>query len=239
MLRRSFLAACLLAALCGAAPAAAPAADIALDPLKDGLILGGGIGLAGGSELLLRTRAPAAPATPDLAGVNAVDRSAIFSYSRTISIVSDITQYATVAIPLAIIATLEPRRMPGPGVVTLEAFSWAYGAKNTLKFLLPRDRPFMYGGGLPDGDPAENDQSFPSGHATMAFAAATAGALLFSTYYPGSPWLVPFLVADYAMAGLTASLRVLSGNHFVTDVLAGAALGMLCAYAIFALHPLP
>jgi len=61
-------------------------------------------------------------------------------------------------------------------------------------------------------------------------------AYLFTSYYPDSPLLVPFLVADYALAGLTASLRVASGMHFVTDVVAGAVIGTAFDFLLPVLH---
>jgi membrane-associated phospholipid phosphatase len=58
--------------------------------------------------------------------------------------------------------------------------------------------------------------SFPSGHATTAFALATAFSLLWAR-----PAALYFLVAT----GIAAS-RVLSNTHFVSDVLAGALVGV-------------
>ncbi|MEQ1900770.1 MAG: phosphatase PAP2 family protein [Devosia sp.] len=66
------------------------------------------------------------------------------------------------------------------------------------------------------------DQSFPSGHATTAFALATVLSFL-------SPrWRVPvFMVA--ALVGVS---RVVLGMHYPSDVLGGAALGTLGTYAV-------
>ncbi|MBV8564162.1 MAG: phosphatase PAP2 family protein [Methylobacteriaceae bacterium] len=61
--------------------------------------------------------------------------------------------------------------------------------------------------------------SFPSGHATSAFAAAWAIGLFWP---PGRPWL-------FALAGLIAFSRVAVGAHYLSDVVAGACLGMLVA----------
>ena len=80
----------------------------------------------------------------------------------------------------------------------------------------------------PDEEPAEvmrqpffhRSYSFPSGDATLAFAVATAAAgFIFAAKVR---WL-PFLLA--AMAGVT---RLILLRHFASDVIAGAALGILC-----------
>jgi membrane-associated phospholipid phosphatase len=124
------------------------------------------------------------------------------------------------------------------GVVYLETLSFAFAAKNLLKYLVPRYRPYLYSG-LPAGTgpaPSEYSDSFPSGHATIAFAAATFSLFTFQAYFPSSPYLLPLALAGYGLATLTASFRVVSGMHFLTDVLAGALLGMTVGYVVPLVH---
>jgi undecaprenyl-diphosphatase len=64
--------------------------------------------------------------------------------------------------------------------------------------------------------------SFPSGHATTAFAAATALSLF-------APLMA---VPLFAAATLIAASRVAIGAHYLSDVLAGSVLGAICAVAI-------
>ena len=80
-------------------------------------------------------------------------------------------------------------------------------AAQTLKALIHEKRP----------DGSGND-SFPSGHTAIAFAAAR----FFDKRYAGeaSPYL-------YAAAGLTAIARVKADKHYTKDVLAGAGWAML------------
>jgi undecaprenyl-diphosphatase len=82
------------------------------------------------------------------------------------------------------------------------------------KLLIPRTRPHY--------DPliaVPATHSFPSGHAASSFAAATAIAAV------APRWRVPAFV----LAALIAFSRVYNGVHWPTDVLAGAAVGVLTA----------
>jgi len=69
--------------------------------------------------------------------------------------------------------------------------------------------------------------SFPSGHATTAFALAT----LLALWYPRGA--IGFL----GLAGVVGFTRVFLGAHFPSDVLAGAALGTTVALIVHAKVP--
>lgn len=70
----------------------------------------------------------------------------------------------------------------------------------------------------PDGT---DDRSFPSGHAAVAFT----GAELVRMEY-GWGWGA----GAYAVATSVAALRLYNGRHWLSDVLAGAGLGILSAH---------
>lgn len=71
----------------------------------------------------------------------------------------------------------------------------------------------------PDGIADRTNSSFPSGHATGAFALAT----VFGHEYP------KLAVPCYALASGIALSRVYRGRHYPSDVLAGAAVGYASA----------
>jgi membrane-associated phospholipid phosphatase len=101
------------------------------------------------------------------------------------------------------------------------------------KFLTGRQRPnYNDPGGSPeptfhgpfytgqDANKTYIDGSFPSGHTTVAFAAAT----VFAMEYKNKPW-VP--IVSYTVATLIGLSRLTENKHWATDILAGAALGFL------------
>lgn len=80
----------------------------------------------------------------------------------------------------------------------------------------------------PDGS-ARN--SFPSGHTATAFMGAE---LLRRQYWKTSPWIG---VAGYAVAATTGYLRMHNNRHWLTDVVAGAGIGILSVEAAYWLYP--
>ena len=69
----------------------------------------------------------------------------------------------------------------------------------------------------PDGS---DRRSFPSGHATYAFAGAT---MLHHEFGHLSPWVT---IGGYGLATLTALDRLARDRHYLHDVCAGAAIGV-------------
>jgi membrane-associated phospholipid phosphatase len=63
--------------------------------------------------------------------------------------------------------------------------------------------------------------SFPSGHTTVAFAAATVFAMEYRQYR-----VVPILA--YSAATAIGISRIVQNQHWISDVMVGAALGFLC-----------
>ena len=99
-------------------------------------------------------------------------------------------------------------------VITADALSISMMAAAVygLKYTVSRTRPN-----------GEDNVSFPSGHTAKAFLGAT---LLAHEYGHISPWIP---IAGYGVATATGVLRVLNNYHYVSDVLVGAAIGILTA----------
>lgn len=80
----------------------------------------------------------------------------------------------------------------------------------------------------PDGS---SDNSFPSGHTATAFVGAE---LLRREYWDVSPWIG---IAGYAVAAGTGFFRMYNNRHWLTDVMAGAGIGILSVQAAYWLYP--
>ncbi len=104
----------------------------------------------------------------------------------------------------------------------LLAMSWAISAAGVqgAKHLFPVWRP--------DGT---KRNSFPSGHTATAFMGAE---LLRQEFKDASPWIG---YAGYAVAVATGALRVCHDRHWLTDVLAGAGIGILSTRVAYWIYP--
>jgi membrane-associated phospholipid phosphatase len=212
--------------------------DFSLGWTKDGILLGAGLVSAALSEYLIQTRAESGLGSIDPATIDPLDKLAVFQYSKALDVSSTVLQYSTVALPLLLGLWGSPAQDAKVALLYLEALSYAYAAKNLLKYFFPRYRPYLYADVAPAAGPSTKERidSFPSGHATMAFTAASFGVTVFRTYFPHSPYFLPFALSSFGLATLTASFRVLAGMHFITDVVTGALLGMSIGYLVPLIH---
>ena len=95
-----------------------------------------------------------------------------------------------------------------------------------IKFSVKRRRPEGEWGGIyRHTDP----HSFPSGHAARSFMLASMAVFL------GPPWFAIILVIWAPLVGLA---RVAMGVHFVSDVIAGALLGIFMGWLNYNLIPI-
>lgn len=78
----------------------------------------------------------------------------------------------------------------------------------------------------PNGKP----YAFPSGHTAYAFTIAT---FMDKEFRHKSPWVS---VVSYGIAGGTGVLRVLNNAHWMSDILAGAGVGILSVNTVYWVH---
>ena len=170
--------------------------------------------------------------------VNIFDRSLMFSYNKPLDMTSDYGVYALLALPvLSLVGQIKDKdAWLTYGIMYTEAFFLTFGTKELLKNAIVRYRPYMYGAGIPDGKEDDYYNSFPSGSTALAFLSAGFLSATFSAEYPDSSWKIPVIAGVYTLATGIATCRIVSGSHFLTDVLTGAAIGSLYGWVIPLLH---
>jgi membrane-associated phospholipid phosphatase len=127
------------------------------------------------------------------------------------------------------------QKMKTTTLLATQAYITGAATESVLKFLSGRQRPYFTDSTKVQAEPTfygpfyktpkdvngkRTNSSFPSGHTTVAFAAAT----VFAMEYKDKPF-VPILA--YTAATLIGLSRITENKHWATDVFAGAALGYL------------
>lgn len=111
-----------------------------------------------------------------------------------------------------------------------------------IKTIAGRERPYAANPAEPtDADEFQllrgfhgTNASFPSGHTTVAFAAATAfSAELARTHPEASRWVSPALYTTAAAVGIS---RLYNNQHWASDAIMGAAVGHLVGRTLDAYH---
>jgi hypothetical protein len=126
-------------------------------------------------------------------------------------------------------------------VVVAEATLFAGTASGISTAITGRPRPYMYGTNAPLSvrENGGGGLSYFSAHTSFSFGATTAAFVTFRRLHPDArwPWLV--LAGGSAAAAFVGATRVLAGDHFPTDVAAGAAVGAAIGLLVPALHEAP
>lgn len=137
-------------------------------------------------------------------------------------VVEDVTQYVPAASYYVLkLSGVESRHNYRDATVILAASYCIAGVTAKItKELVGMERPNGY-----------DNKSFPSGHSTIAFAGAE---FLRMEYKDVSPWIG---VAGYAVATGTALGRIRHNEHWFTDLLAGAGVGILSTKVAYWVYP--
>ncbi len=123
--------------------------------------------------------------------------------------------------------TADRRYMSETGVQAVTALGITYGIVVATKILVDRERPYQAFPGLIVNGEGQNDKylsSFPSGHSAGAAAIATTLMLRYPHWYVIAPSIGYSLWMGFSRMNL--------GVHYITDVLAGYAVGAGIAYGV-------
>ncbi|HEX7671890.1 MAG TPA: phosphatase PAP2 family protein [Polyangiaceae bacterium] len=197
------------------------------------------------SARLFRTDPPVCPKVDghcDPATLNAIDRGFAGKWRPGWSTYSDVGLYSLAA-GAATLLVIDEGVLPALNdmVVVAEAAFVATALPSMTTLATSRPRPFTYGNKAPLADRTSGGAalSFISSHTSISFAIASSMFVAERRLHPKSalPWVV--LGVGLATATSVGTARVLAGQHFPTDVIAGAAIGASVGIVVASVHRLP
>lgn len=140
------------------------------------------------------------------------------------------TTAVSVTAPLALLTVGLAKKdstLTHKGIYIASTLLGAATVSTILKYSINRTRPFVTYPDLVKLDTG-GSPSFPSGHTSDAFAAATSLSIAFPKWY--------VMVPSYLWAGSVAYSRMHLGVHYPSDVLAGALIGSGSAWLTWKLN---
>ena len=166
--------------------------------------------------------------------INSFDRTLMFSYNRPLAILSGVPLYGLLILPIIYVSRsfTDKDVWLTYGLMYAQSALLVYGTSEILKRSIGRYRPYNYFGDIPSGFENDYYKSFLSRHTAFAFMSASFLTTAFFAEEPESSWKIPVMLGSYTLATGVAALRISSGMHFLTDVLAGAALGTFFGWVI-------
>ena len=193
------------------------------------------------SRLIKTQPAYCAPSCTD-SGINALDKLTVGYYSSAWSTASDLELYTIGAATAAVLLTDEGLLSTlNDGVVIGEATLSATAVATMMTLAAGRPRPFLYGDRAPLSvrNSADAALSFLSSHTAESFALVTSLYVAEKRLHPDGnqrKWVLGIGLAAGSFVGVS---RVMSGYHFITDVLGGAVVGSSLGLMVASLHGSP
>lgn len=174
--------------------------------------------------ILLLSYVEVFPQNPDISILRAINSPQNLPSDNFFRFVSDSHFYIAAAVPLSFGITgfvKDDLGIKKKALEMSEAILFNIAVTETLKYTVKRDRPFVTYSDIMKKSGA-GDPSFPSGHTSASFAAATTLSLNCPKWY--------VIVPSFAWAGTVGYSRMHLGVHYPSDVLAGAAIGSGSAF---------
>lgn len=236
----------IFACLCAVLPAGAQRYASPYDVTPGGgigvtgvALLSGGLGLRASARFEGFTAEQVAQLR--LEDVLLIDRLATRRRSRAASLVSDVVGYGATAMPFGLIASERVRDNAGDaGLMYGQVLLLNTGLTQLVKNTVRRPRPYNFNPAVPLTQKMVKDarRSFFSGHTSNAAANSFFTAQVYQDFYPerrGNGWV---WASAALLPAVTGTTRVLSGNHYWTDVVVGYLVGAGVGVLVPALHRL-
>ncbi|MGH7547775.1 MAG: phosphatase PAP2 family protein [Gemmatimonadales bacterium] len=180
---------------------------------------------------------PPSCAPCDPASLPGIDRAALHTFSRPAGTASHVLLAGVVGgAGVALLRGRPSAEARGNAAVLANSVVWSAAATQWLKVLVGRHRPVLYTANAAAAAlRADNQRSFPSGHAAAAFATATSYVVI--ARRERLPHRARNAILLYGGAVSVSTLRVVAGKHFPTDVAGGALLGSGVGWLVARVHP--
>jgi membrane-associated phospholipid phosphatase len=206
-----------------------------LNPWTDGLLLGA----TTVSWIVLSAAGPSwvTPHCPcDPSQVPAFDRVALHWHSQAAEVASNVTEVLALLAPVGVdlVDVGFGQALFEDMVVYGEVLSISGTATEAAKYGVQRPRPYVYGStSTAVLKSSASYTSFFSGHSTVTFGALTTLAMTETLRHGPLVW--PWLLVGLLGTSVAVE-RVLAGQHFPTDVIVGAAVGIGTGVLVAWLH---
>ncbi len=201
-------------------------------------IFGGATLGLGGAYLLQRQHQPFTASeinTLRVSDIPRFDRFSVNYFSHSAKKASDWILISSLVAPTLLLLDKHARKDALKiGVIGAETLLCNLALVGLTKELTRRSRPLTYNPNAPLALKLEKDarQSFFSGHTSLTAAATFATASIWTSYHPDAR-LNPYVWGVAAVIPATvACLRVRAGKHFLSDVIAGFAIGAASGWLI-------
>ena len=174
--------------------------------------------------------------------LNPIDKLTAGYYSAGWSTASDIGLYSLAgAAVVTMVADEGVLYALNDGVVVGEATLSAAALGSIMTLAAGRPRPFMYSDKAPLSlrESGNGGLSFISSHTSESFALVTSLFVTEHRLHPDKKWPYYLLGGGLGVASFVATARVMSGYHFITDVVGGAIVGSSVGVLITSVHKSP
>lgn len=172
--------------------------------------------------------------------INSFDRLACQYWNPKISNYSDYLLIGSMFAPATLLSSKLIRNdYDTIGLMYFETLLISGALNQLIKAIVKRTRPYAYNFNIPNSYKLNNAnmrESFYSGHTAISFTALVFTASLYDHYHANSKYSTYVWGTAIGTATTVGLLRIFSGKHFPTDVIAGALIGGLLGYYIPKLH---
>jgi membrane-associated phospholipid phosphatase len=191
-------------------------------------------GLAAHSLINLKLESDKAVSNIRYWKISGIDKTAPLYFSPKFARASDITSVSAGLLTLYGLSQNSPSNRNASGMLLMQNLWLTYNITHTTKILSSRARPYANEKGFRPGE-KDDAYSFFSGHTSLT-ACMAASHYFHDRTLPMKDRRPAITLGLSALSIGTGLLRIKSGKHFPTDVLAGAIIGTGVAYLNTRLH---